>query len=60
VHSAQRAELVERQLRDAGIPCHLASANVRTILGGFGAFAAIDVLVPTEHVPAARTLLSSD
>ena len=60
VHSAQRAELVERQLRDAGIPCHLASANLRTILGGFGAFAAIDVLVPTEHVPAARTLLNSD
>ena len=58
VHSAQRAELVERQLRDAGIPCHVASANVRTILGGFGAFAAIDVLVPTEHVPAARTLLN--
>ncbi|MBV8761981.1 MAG: DUF2007 domain-containing protein [Deltaproteobacteria bacterium] len=60
VHSAQRAEAVERQLRDAGIPCHLASAHVRTILGGFGAFAAIDVLVPTEHVPAARTLLNSN
>ncbi len=60
VHSAQRAEAVERQLRDAGIPCHLAGAHLRTILGGFGAFAAIDVLVPTEHVPAARTLLSSD
>jgi hypothetical protein len=60
VHSAQRAELVERQLHDAGIPCHLAGAHVRTILGGFGAFAPIDVHVPTEHAPAARTLLSSD
>jgi len=60
VHSAQRAELVERRLRDAGIPCHLVGANVRTILGGFGAFAPIDVLVPPEHAPAARTRLSSD
>ena len=59
VHSVQRAELVERQLGDAGIPCHLAGAHVRTILGGFGAFAPIDVLVPTEHAPAAHTLLSS-
>lgn len=60
VHSTQRAELVERQLRDAGIPCHLAGAHLRTILGGFGAFAPIDVLVPTEHVPAARTLLERE
>jgi len=60
VHSAQRAELVERQLRDAGIPCHLTGAHVRTILGGFGAFAPIEVLVPTEHAPAAHTLLGSN
>jgi hypothetical protein len=59
VHSAQDAERVERALRDAGIPCHLASAHVRTILGGFGAFAPVDMLVTAEHAPAARTLLSS-
>jgi hypothetical protein len=32
---------------------------VRTILGGFGAFAPVDILVTAEHAPAARTLLSS-
>jgi hypothetical protein len=59
VNSAQDAEHIERTLRDAGIPCHLASSHVRTILGGFGAFAPVDILVTAEHAPAARTLLSS-
>jgi hypothetical protein len=58
VHSAQDAERIERMLADAGIPCHLACSHVRTVLGGFGAFSPVDVLVTAEHAPAARTLLS--
>jgi hypothetical protein len=58
VHSAQDAERIERTLQDAGIPCHLACSHVRTVLGGFGAFSPVDVLVTAEHAPAARTLLS--
>jgi hypothetical protein len=58
VHSAQDAERIERTLHDAGIPCHLACSHVRTVLGGFGAFSPVDVLVTAEHAPAARTLLS--
>jgi hypothetical protein len=58
VHSAQDAERIERTLEDAGIPCHLACSHVRTVLGGFGAFSPVDVLVTAEHAPAARTLLS--
>jgi hypothetical protein len=58
VQSAQQAESLAQQLADAGIPCHLASSNLRTILGGFGAFAPVDVLVPVEHVTAARAQLS--
>lgn len=57
VHQPQHAELVVRALETAGIPCHLASANLRTLLAFFGPFAPIDVLVPTEHAPAARERL---
>jgi hypothetical protein len=60
VHSAHLAEQVERRLRDANIPSHLSGSHLRTLTGGFGGFAPVDVLVPTEHAPAARTLLSSD
>lgn len=58
IHSAQRIDLIDRQLRDGGIACHFSGANLRTILGGFGPFAPIDVLVPREHEAAARALLS--
>jgi hypothetical protein len=57
VQQAQHADLVVRALDEVGIPCHLASANLRTLLAFFGPFAPIDVLVATEHVPAARTRL---
>jgi hypothetical protein len=57
VHSAQRVELFEHQLHEAGIPCHFSGANLRTALGGFGAFAPIGVHVPTAHEAAARTVL---
>jgi hypothetical protein len=60
VHSAHLAEQVERRLRDANIPSHLSGSHLRTLTGGFGGFAPVDVLVPTEHAPAARTLLNSD
>jgi hypothetical protein len=57
VHQAQHADLVVRALGDAGIPCHLASANLRTLLAFFGPFAPIDVWVAPEHAPAARVRL---
>lgn len=59
VQQAQHADLVVRALDEVGIPYHLASANLRTLLAFFGPFAPIDVLVPTEHVPAARERLRS-
>jgi hypothetical protein len=60
VQSAHLAEQLERRLADAGIPCHLSGSHLRAILGGFGGFAPVAVLVPTEHEAAARALLSSD
>ena len=60
VQSSHLAEQIERRLADAGIPSHLSGSHLRTILGGFGGFAPVNVLVPTEHAPAASTLLSSD
>jgi hypothetical protein len=53
----QHADLVSRALDDAGIPHHLSSANLRSLLAFFGPFAPIDVLVPPEHAPAAREKL---
>jgi hypothetical protein len=55
LHQAQHADLVVRALDDIGIPCHLSSANLRTVLAFFGPFAPIDVYVAPEHMPAART-----
>jgi hypothetical protein len=57
LHQAQHADLVVRALDDLAIPCHLASANLRTLLAFFGPFAPIDVWVAPEHVPAARVRL---
>jgi hypothetical protein len=53
----QHADLVVRALDDIGIPCHLGSANLRTVLAFFGPFAPIDVYVAPEHAPAARVRL---
>ncbi|HEX5063371.1 MAG TPA: hypothetical protein VFV99_28540, partial [Kofleriaceae bacterium] len=55
LHQAQHADLVVRALDDLGIPCHVSSANLRTVLAFFGPFAPIDVYVAPEHMPAART-----
>lgn len=57
LHQPQYADLVVRALDETGIPCHLASANLRTLLAFFGPFAPIDVLVAAEHAPAARERL---
>jgi hypothetical protein len=57
LHQAQYADLVVRALDDAGIPCHLSSANLNTLLAFFGPFAPIDVWVSAEHAPAARERL---
>jgi hypothetical protein len=54
LHQAQHAELVRRVLGDAGIECHLQASHLRTLLGFFGPFAPIDVLVPPGAVDEAR------
>jgi hypothetical protein len=54
LHQAQHAELVRRVLTDAGIACHLQSSHLRTLLGFFGPFVPIDVLVPAGSVDDAR------
>jgi hypothetical protein len=51
---AQHAELVRRVLADAGIDCHLQSSHIRTLLGFFGPYVPIDVLVPAEAAEEAR------
>jgi preprotein translocase subunit SecY len=57
LHQAQHVDLVGRALDDAGIPHHFTSSNLKTLLAFFGPFAAVDVLVPPEHAPAARQRL---
>lgn len=59
MHHVQRAELVAQDLAQAGIPCHLASSNLRTLLAFFGPFAPIDVLVPPAQLPAARERIAT-
>ena len=54
LHQAQYIDLVSRSLDDAGIPHHMSGASLRTLLAFFGPFAAVDVLVAPEHVPAAK------
>jgi len=54
LHQAQHAELVRRVLGDAGIECHLQASHLRTLLGFFGPFAPIDVLVPPAAAAEAR------
>jgi hypothetical protein len=56
---AQHADLVAHDLASAGIPCVLASANLRTLFAFFAPFVPIDVLVPAEHVPAARVRIAA-
>jgi hypothetical protein len=57
LHQAQHADLVSRALDDAGIPHHLSSTHLKTLLAFFGPFTPIDVLVPPEHASAARQRL---
>jgi hypothetical protein len=54
LHQPHHAELVRRTLADAGIPCHLASSHLRTLLAVFGPYAPIDVLVPAGSADEAR------
>jgi SecY len=53
----QHAELVRRVLTDAGIDCHLQSSHVRTLLGFFGPYVPIDVLVPAAAAEEAHNKL---
>jgi hypothetical protein len=59
LQQAQHADLVAHDLASAGIPCHLASSNLRTLFAFFAPFVPIDVLVPAEHVPAARIRIAA-
>jgi hypothetical protein len=59
LQQAQHADLVAHDLESAGIPCHLASSNLRTLFAFFAPFVPIDVLVPAEHVPAARVRIAA-
>lgn len=59
LHQAQHADLVAHDLESAGIPYHLASSNLRTLFAFFAPFVPIDVLVPAEHVPAARARIAA-
>lgn len=54
LHQAQHAELVRRVLWNAGIDCHLRSCHLRALLGWFGPFVPIDVLVAAKDAAAAR------
>jgi hypothetical protein len=54
LHQPHHAELVRRVLRDDGIDCHLQASHLRTLLGFFGPFVPIDVLVPVEDARRAR------
>lgn len=58
LQQAQHADLVAHDLASAGIPFHLASSNLRTLFAFFAPFVPIDVLVPAEHVPAARVRIA--
>ncbi len=59
LQQAQHADLVAHDLASAGIPYHLASSNLRTLFAFFAPFVPIDVLVPAEHVPAARVRIAA-
>jgi hypothetical protein len=54
LQQAQHADLVAHDLATAGIPCHLASSNLRALLAFFGPFVPVDVLVPEEHAKQAH------
>lgn len=54
LHQPQHAELVRRVLWNAGIDCHLQSSHLRTLLGWFGPYAPIDVLVAAKDAESAR------
>ncbi len=58
LHQIQHAGVVERVLADAGIPCHLHAAHLRTLLAFFGPFAPVIVLVPEDRAAEARLLLA--
>ena len=58
LHQVQRAGVVEHVLAQAGIPCHLRGAHLRTLLAFFGPHVPVTVLVPAEHGETARALLA--
>lgn len=59
LHQANHAEIVQRVLTDAGIPCFLHARHLRTLLGPFAAFAPIDVLVPASDADTARARIAA-
>jgi hypothetical protein len=59
LHAPHFADAAEDALAAQGIPCHMASSNLRALLSFFGPFVPIDVLVPVEHQAAASNLLAT-
>lgn len=59
LHAPHFADAAEDALAAQGIPCHMASSNLRALLSFFGPFVPIDVLVPVEHLAAASNLLAT-
>jgi hypothetical protein len=59
LHAPHFADAAEDALAAQGIPCHMASSHLRTLLSFFGPFVPIDVLVPVEHHAAASNLLAT-
>ncbi|MDQ3368285.1 MAG: hypothetical protein M3680_22905 [Myxococcota bacterium] len=57
VHQVQYLGVVERVLREAGIPFHLHASYVRSLFAFFGPWAPVIVLVPDELGDAARAKL---
>jgi hypothetical protein len=57
IRCVQHAGVIERALEAAAIPYHLRASRLRTLLGSFGSFAPVEVIVATEHEAAAREVI---
>ena len=58
LHQVQRSSMAEHLLEQAGIPCYLRGAHLRTLLAFVGPYVPVIVLVPEAHGERARALLA--
>lgn len=59
LHRIQLADVVERALAEADIPCHIHASNLRTLMAFFGPWAPAIVLVPAALAEEARRKLDA-